>query len=86
MSENPSPIGAAVTVAGQTITAFKSEPVLLLIIILNIIMLIATGIVGWAVVNKVGDFLTTQEGYRHQERLEVLSSIGCLVNRGGKGP
>lgn len=63
----------AANVAGQTITALKTEPVLLLIVILNIVMLLSAGLVGWAAVDKLAAFSTAEEGFRHEERVAIMT-------------
>jgi hypothetical protein len=52
------------TVAGDTIGALGAQPVLLLIVILNMIF---AGMGGW--------FFTTLERYRHDERSQIIGLL-----------
>ena len=66
---NPGAFKAAADVAGDTISALGAQPVLLLIVLLNMIF---CGGAAW--------FLDTQERFRHVERVEIIGLLSrCVV-------
>ena len=66
---SPTVIGEAGETAQTIVKSLGASPVLLMIVMLNLAM---CGAAGW--------FLLTQEGYRHDERLEFIQLFKtCMV-------
>jgi hypothetical protein len=59
MSPEPNPTATAV--AGSIVESLKAQPILLVVVLLNIVMCATAA---W--------FLNKQEGYRHSERMALL--------------
>jgi hypothetical protein len=73
--QNPGAVAMAGQVASDTVGALKGQPVLLLIVVLNIAMMLAGGLVGWAVIDKTTHYLEAQETWRHDERKGILELL-----------
>ena len=79
-------IGVAGLIAGDTVGALKQSPVLLLVVVLNIAMLVASAVAAWAFVSHAQQFLITQESYRHTERTALGALLERCLDKAGGSP